>query len=259
MNQNDNIKDTILSQIREGKLHMHSPAYFALRVALLALIVFLALVVSVLIFNFIFFTIRISEEGQLLGFGVRGFLIFLEMFPWTLLAIDIVLVLAAERMLRYFRFGYRNPVVVLIGGLLVLTVLSGLVIDRATPFNDRMLQHARERNLGPLNGLYEGAHRPGPLGGGLCRCVITEVGTSSVVAYDEDASSTPITIILPPGFATSSVFKVGDIIYVAGDRDGDSIDAFGVRRRPPQHEPRGGASVTRPAELNESGTDDTME
>lgn len=213
---------------------MRSSGYFAFRVASFALVVILALIVSVLIFNFIFFSIRLSGESELLGFGPRGFLFFLQMFPWPLLVVDVILVVVAEHMLRYFRFGYRNPVLVLLAGLLIMSVALGLLIDRTTPFNDRMLERAHHHHLGPIDEMYEGAHRPGPLGGGICHCMITAVGTSSLIAYDEDASTTLITIELPPNFMTSLFdLKAGETVYVAGDRVGDTIRAFGVHARMP--------------------------
>lgn len=227
----NDIKNDILKQIREGKLHMHSSGYFALRIGALALVVILALIVSVLIFNYISFSIRFAGEDELLNFGPRGFLFFLQMFPWHLLALDVLLIVVAERMLRYFRFGYRNPVLVLLAGLLVLTVAFGLLVDRATPFNQMLARHAHRKHLGPFNEMFVHSRLP-PLDGGICRCVVIAVGTSSVIAYHPGASTTPLTIYVPAGFMMRMMgIKAGDIVYVAGDREGDTIRAFGMRVR----------------------------
>jgi len=229
----NDIKNDILRQIREGKLQMHSSGYFAFRVGALALVVILALIVSVLIFNYIFFSIRFSGEDELLNFGPRGFLFFLWMFPWHLLALDVFLVLVAERMLRYFRFGYRNPALMLLAGLLILSVALGLLVDRTTPLNQMLSHHAQRKHLGPFNAMYAHSRLPPP-GGGICRCVVTGIGTSSITAYHPDASTTPLTIYVPDDFMVRMMgLKPGDVVYVAGDREDDTIRAFGIRVRMP--------------------------
>ncbi|MBV9159376.1 MAG: hypothetical protein JO019_02135 [Candidatus Kaiserbacteria bacterium] len=231
-NDHKNIRDEVLQKIRSGEVSMHSSGYLALRIGMLAFVVLAALVISVLIFNFISFTIRLSDDSQLLGFGPRGIVFFVTMFPWALLAADAILLVIAERLLRRFRFGYKNPALILFAGLAVLTLALGLLIDNATPFNDRMLERAERHHLGPLDTMYARPH-PGPPEGGVCRCVVTAIGTSSVTAYNADASTSPIKIQFPQELAsaTSSVY-VGETIFVAGDRDGNTIYAFGFHTMP---------------------------
>lgn len=148
-----NLKDRILGEIRQGKVNMRPRLYFTLTVAALVLVSFVVLVISVFIFNFILFSIRLNHQDSLLGFGPRGWGVFLAFFPWTLLLIDIALVLVLETLLRRFRFGYRVPVLYLLGGLVCLTVLTGAVLDRGTAFNDQLFERRHELPP-PLENFY---------------------------------------------------------------------------------------------------------
>lgn len=152
----DKLKDRILEEIRHGKVAMRPRAYFVLQVSALAVVALAALVTSVFIFNFIVFSLRVNHEDLLLGLGPRGWGAFIAFFPWTLLVLDIMLVLALEFLVRKFSWGYKVPMLYLLGGLLVLTILAGVVLDRGTPLNDRLWRG--HRGLPPPFGqIYRGA------------------------------------------------------------------------------------------------------
>lgn len=230
MTHDTDIKQEVLAKIRAGDISMHSSGYFAFRIGVFAFFSILAILCSILIFNFISFSIRFSGQDALLGFGTRGFFFFFKMFPWPLFILDIVFIVAAARALRYFRFGYRNPALVLLAALLLLTFALGLFMDRETPFNDRILVHAMHHDLGPLDDVYQNARRPGPPEGGVCRCTITAISPlGAVVAQNPYASTTPLSLVLPPGFATSTL-HVGETLFIAGDREGDMIVVFGLHQ-----------------------------
>jgi len=136
----DNLKEKILSDIRSGQVHMRPRFYFVLQVAALALLAFVVLVISVFIFNFILFSIRINHVDTLLGFGPRGWGAFIQFFPWTWLLVDILLIAVLEWLLRTFRFGTKIPALYLLGALVAVTLVAGLAIDKGTPLNDDLLQ-----------------------------------------------------------------------------------------------------------------------
>lgn len=139
-----NLKDKVLGTIQSGEVTMRPRLYFSLQVAGLALLSFAVLVISVFIFNFILFSLRINHQDMLLGVGPRGWIPFLQFFPWPWLAIDIGLILILESLLRNFRLGYRVPALYLLGVLLFFTVAVAAVIDRGTPINDRLFERRHE-------------------------------------------------------------------------------------------------------------------
>ncbi len=236
-----NIKDAVLNKIRTGDLVMRSRLYFAARVALLTIVAIAVLVISILIFNFISFSVRISGHESLLGFGSRGLLTFFALFPWWLLLVDVALIIALENLLRQFKFGYKSPVLYLLGIILVLTIGVGTLLDRVTPFNDQMLDRAEHHGLpGPLGEFYESAHRGHVPDDGVCRCIITAINGETITAYDSvTGTSTVFTIEVPSDDpqATTSMLSVGDIVFIAGDKDGSVIRAFGISKFLPKPPP----------------------
>ena len=232
-NNHTSLKEKVLGKIQAKKLSMHPKYYFWMRVAALVVVSILVLLISVFIFNFLLFSIRISSSDAFLGFGLRGWQAFLAFFPWDLLAVDAVLVAVLLWLLRQFKFGYKNPMLYVLLGICVLTVGAGIAVDQTTGINERFLKDAHEHRLPPpLIGLYGRAERmPGP-GNGVCRCMIISIDGRTLIVSDLKASTTPFTLMLPPNDprATTSNLQAGDVIFVAGERAGETINVFGIRK-----------------------------
>jgi len=234
-NKKHNIKETILESIRARKIGMHSKNYFYLRIAALVVVSTLVLLISIFILNFLLFSVRVSSQDVFLSFGPRGWSAFLAFFPWELLAIDAVLVGVLLLLLRQFKFGYKSPLLYMLGGLVALTLVAGFALDRTTGLNEHFLRQADEHRLpGAFGDFYGHARRPPPPGSGFCRhCTIVAIeGNVLTVEEVRSEGTTTRTILLPPNDpnATTSMLKVGDVIFVAGDTSPDgNIRAFGVR------------------------------
>ena len=228
----ETIRDAILRKIRGGELSQHSRLYFMLHVAAVVLVALVVLTLSVLIFNFILFSIRINNHDSLLGFGPRGLETFLLIFPWPLLLIDVALVFVLESLLRRFRFAYKIPVLYLLAGLILAAAACALFIDSGTNVNDRLLNRADRHELPFFGDVFEQARRPMP-GSGVCVCTITAIaGDTLQVADTRSGSTTDLTVLLPPNDprATTTSLKVGDTVMIAGDVEQGVIHAFGVRK-----------------------------
>lgn len=227
------IAKNVIAKIDAKELTMRSRGYFVLRGVVLVLLAFAVLAISVFICNFILFSLRINEHETLLNFGGRGVIAFLSFFPWGLLALDVILIVLLEYLLRRFRFGYRSPVLYLLIGLLVLTVSVGLFVDRATDVNDRLMRRAHQHTLpAPFNDYYDHARQPIPEGSGVCRCVITSIDGDTIIVYNEDVGSSSILSITlsDDEHETVTALRVGDTIMIAGDESDRSIHAYGIRK-----------------------------
>ena len=228
------MKDAILGKIASGKVKMHPRSYFMLRVAALVVVSVAILLITIFLFNFLLFSIRINSTDSYLFFGPRGWGAFFLFFPWEFFAADLVLVAILLVLMRQFKFGYKSPILYVVLLLIGLTVAAGAFLDSTTDLNDRFLNAADDHRLpGPVNVFYGNAHRLPPPGEGVCKCVVVSSRGGILTVYDLRASSTPFTVMLPPNDprATTSGLEAGDVIFVAGERgvDGD-IDAFGVRK-----------------------------
>ncbi len=227
----NNLKDTILKEIKTGEVSMTPRLYFTAKWMALAATVLAVLVVTIFIFNFIFFSLRINDNNALLGFGSRGIGAFIRFFPWHLLALDIALIIFLQWLLRHFRFGYKIPVLYLIAALVFGAFTFGFVLDRATPFNDRM-HDGRGKLPPPMRGFYEGAQKGHKRGSGLCRCTILAIEGNMLIVEDTRSATTTLTVLLPENDrrATTTDLKVGDIVFIAGEEKDGVITAFGVRK-----------------------------
>ena len=227
----ESIKSRVLKDIHAGQVAMRPKVYFTLQIGALLFTAAAALAVSIFIFNFILFSIRINSHDALLSFGPRGWEAFITFFPWPLLLIDIGLVLLLELLLRQFKFGYKIPILYLLGGLLLVTATTAILVDRGTPFNDRLFEQSH-RLPAPVGGWYENARRPLPPGGGICKCTVRAILGNTLTVEDTRKGTTTLTVILPANSrrATSTGLKVGDTVFIAGEEEGGVIRAFGVRK-----------------------------
>ncbi len=217
---------------------MRPRAYFVAKVAVLALVAVAIVLVSIFLLNFILFSIRISSQDALLGFGARGLAAFLALFPWGLLIIDVLLIAGAQWLVREFKAGYTLPISYVLMGLLAAVIVGGAFLDRAG-LNDQLLERFERDELhGPLGDLYKSARILPPPGRGVCQCLITSINGNTLQVKDLRSAAT-LTVIIPTDdpHATTSGLSVGDVVFVAGDGDGDEDDmvirAFGIRKLPP--------------------------
>jgi hypothetical protein len=229
----NSIKETLLARIQKNELTMRPKAYFFAQIATLIIVSAGILLISISLLNFILFSLRVNNHDSLLGFGSRGIMLFLSVFPWTFFVIDIALIVFLEWLLRRFRFASRIPVLYMLSGIFVATISFGLLIDRETSFNDDFMRQADAHHLpSPIEAYFIQAHHLLPLGSGMCKCTITAINGTVLSADDIDLSTTThLTILLPEGSASStSWLSVGDTVFIAGDRDGNTIEAFGIHK-----------------------------
>ena len=234
-----NLKNRLLQDIRAGEVEMTPRIYFVLRLAGLAATALATLVVTVFLFNFIFFMLRVSGNEALLGFGPQGWRAFVWFFPWHLLIIDGLLIVLLQHLVRQFRFGYRVPILYVVAGLLALAFALGFALDRGTPLNDRLHEGRAHLPL-PMRDFYEGVRRQPPQGSGICRCEILAIEGNTLIVEDVRDSTTTLTVMLPSNSrrATTTSLAVGDIVFIAGEEEGGIIHAFGVRKETDSNEHR---------------------
>jgi hypothetical protein len=233
--QKKNFRERVLESIKENKVEVYSKAHFTFRIILLAIVAVLTLAISVSILNFIFFSVRISGRGALLDFGSQGFWFFLQVFPWLPLVFDVALIAVLEWLVRKFRFGYRRSVLYVFLALFAVIVSLSIFLSQGTGLNDALFQQGGPgQPPGPFGALYDYARRP-PQNGDMCQCTITAINGDTLTANDVNTPTlTTLTIIVPPGYLATSSLKIGDTVFVAGDRIGSTtIRALGIGSLPP--------------------------
>lgn len=228
------IKENVLQNIRNGTVGMHSNSYFTLKVVLLLILTAVIFFISVFICTFILFSLRTSNHNELLGFGTKGFFLFIVFFPWRLFIVDVFLVFYLDRLLRKFSLGYKSSILYVLLGSVILITSAAFAIDRGTLLNDRILDRADHEKLPrPIGVFYKRSHSLTPPESGICRCVVIDIKNGIIRAQDPRLGTTTFTTIFVSNNteqATTSGLRSGDVIFVAGTRENNGIRAFGIRK-----------------------------
>jgi hypothetical protein len=247
---NNEIRKSVLDKIQAGDIHMRSKAFFIGKMIAIIVVALLILLTSAFFVSFISFSLRASGRLILLGFGWQGVKVFVLTFPWGLMLIDLVFVVILERMLRSFRFGYRSPLVYLLGGVLVIVVVGGLVLDEETSLHSEVW-HAERSGSAPVfffSTLYNNVPQP-PHDEGVFRGTVVFMGVASpggpaffILKGDDpdsdigDFATTSIVwkVLLPPNMnaADNVDVGIGDRILVAGEVMPDGVHAYGIQKVP---------------------------
>jgi hypothetical protein len=226
--QTGNASSRVLEKIRAHQVTMRPRVYFTLKTVAFAAVALLALLLSVSIGCFILFTLRTSYETSLLGFGPSGLFIFLRLFPWPLLILDIACIILLEWMLRKFRFGYRSPLLYLLFGILVVILSVSGVLDN-DHVSDFVLRGAHDRGVPIVGDFYDQGRRPPPPGSGACPCVVLAIDGNTLTMQEDVPGETEreVMVVLPDNQATSSI-RVGDHLFVVGNFEDGVLHAFGI-------------------------------
>lgn len=228
------IKDRILHKIEHREVQMRSRTFFICKLLGVLVLALGILLLSVFIGTVLFFTLRINGHDGLLGLGIRGFVLFAQVFPWWLLILDGVLITALAWLVRSFQFGYRRPALYILFACVSIALVTGFTIDHNTSFNDRLLQDADDGGLPtPLQSVYKGTRRPPPEGAAY-RGTVLLPQKDGFRMYDPDIKK-ELTVEFPDSdYDDRITILVGDTVFVIGDREGDIIEAFAVRKLDPR-------------------------
>jgi glucan phosphoethanolaminetransferase (alkaline phosphatase superfamily) len=228
------IKEKVFAKIRTGTVSMRPRIYFVVRIILLATVAVITLALAMLVLSFAFFSIHESGEQFLLGFGQRGFMAFIMLFPWLPLLLTLLLVLLLDFLLRYFKFGYRISVLEIFLLALAVVVGAGILIN-FTPLHATLLNDADHDTLPLIGPLYEELHDSHQAEGIYRGDVSSIQGNEFVITHndnDQDTDDGTWTISAPAGFDMTTL-RIGEPVYVAGRLILGVVQAYGVHELTP--------------------------
>lgn len=229
MNQetSPSIKDKVLAAITSGQVKMLPRWHYVLK-AILAISGAIMLSLALLFLaSFIIFYLRQSGVWFAPGFGLRGIGVFLTSLPWLLILVAVVFVVVLEVLVKHYAFAYRQPLLYSALGIVLLVTLGGIAVAK-TSFHGEFLRQAREHRLPFGEPLYrefgvKGARNVHP--GNISE--LTENGFILSTRHDEDLT---ITVTPQTRFPIGYDLAEGDLVVVMGEREGDTVEAFGVRK-----------------------------
>ncbi|MGE5541118.1 MAG: hypothetical protein ACM3TU_02445 [Bacillota bacterium] len=227
---NNSIRSTVLEKIREGTVRRRPRAYFVARIVATVLVAILLLATSGVVISFILFSLHESGEQFLLGFGTRGVLTFLTLFPWTWGVGAVFLIIILDWLIRGFRFAYRIPLMPIFLGTVVASVILGIVLN-LTPLHATLLREAHERQLPVVEDVYghifDSHERKGVYRGSVIS-VATSTFTLQHNDWDHDPDDGIFTIFVSP---ESGILlpRVGDKVFVLGTLEEGVIEAKNIQ------------------------------
>lgn len=218
----------IMKDIQSDELQMHSRAYFKMLNLALVAVSGLFLMISSLIILIAFRDIKYGESLGLRAYGTRGYSEFFQTLPWLAIFLGLLAFLIAYTLIKHFNFTYKHRLHTVIGALVFAVVGLGIVfastgvegtISRTGPFENLRTfnRFSREHSVaGEIVGLEANK-----------LTIFTKEGETVNVRFTNNARS------------RYSTFKVGEVVFVMGNKQNDgSFEAYGIRRGempPPPH------------------------
>lgn len=222
------LRDNILAPIKDGKVKMRPRWYFVILAALYLVGVILAILFLLYLVSFVIFIFQQSNLWFLPRFGLRGMHEFLISLPWILIFLAILFIIILEVLVKRYSFVYRRPLIYSTIGIIVFAIVGGLLIV-LTPFHNGLFEQARRNRLPFAGGLY----RYYGMTGRRNLIMIGEISEITNNGYSINGPRGEITnIVVNPQmrFPLGTDFVVGDKIVVFGKFEGDTIEAFGMKK-----------------------------
>lgn len=242
-------KHDILTKIQSGEVDMKPRWHFALSSLLLIFGVLTAALIVVYLLSFILFVLRQSGVGFFPLYGFRGLSVFVMSSPWLLIASAGALVVVLQLLVHKYSFSYRQPLLYSVVVLVGVTLLGSYMISQSQ-LHQQLEIFARERNTPVLDRLYRGIDERQPEN--IMFGTVTSTSDTGFVLATDRGEELQVIVSKRTRQPRRIEHKVGERVIVFGDRDGDRVDALGVRPAPNDFvpgKPRRGGSEQQPVRI----------
>lgn len=222
----NNLADKIINKIKERQIGMRPRWHFILQTLLVILVCVLAFILAVWLLSWLYFILHASGAWFLPAFGRRGWLSFLNSFPWWPATIGLILVMILAFVLEKFRWAYRQPLLYIgLASLGVVILFSWTVAQ--TPLHRGFYREAYQKDGDLAGSLYRGYGRM-PAGPAYVGTVIN-AATSTFEITTEDGQV--IFVATTPGTRLPFGYNLApnDTVMVMGERSDNMLTAWGVR------------------------------
>lgn len=223
----ENLKDLIIKKIKTGDLKMKSKVYFMTKGLLFSLLILITALLAFYFASFVVFALRANGIFVAPLFGIKGIGIFISSLPWLLLSIVFLAIISLEILVRYFSFGYRQPIfysLLFIVGI----VLAGTFFVDKTHLHRNVFNHTRVKGIPFISPIYERYSKN--LSKSMHRGVITFKENEKSFTI-EKITGEEIKVILDENTNTprEKEWKKGEEIIVIGNLKNGIVRAFAIR------------------------------
>lgn len=119
-----NINDVVMNQIKEGKIKMKPKIYFILGSLISFLSVIFSLVASIYLVSLVFMSTRSVGYGRLMKIQA-----LIDNFPWVAFILSLVFVFVGLFLVKRYNFSYKLDFKYTILVFIASVLISGYVID----------------------------------------------------------------------------------------------------------------------------------
>jgi len=136
-----NITESVMDRIHHDKIKIRSKAYFVFG----SFLAFLGLAASIMVSVFLVGLIRFSlrAHGPMGDYRLSQ---IISSFPWWIVVVAILSLIAGIWLLRYYDFSYKINFTVVIIGFVLAIVAAGLLMDM-TGLNDNLFRFGPGRGI----------------------------------------------------------------------------------------------------------------
>ena len=221
------MQEKVLAAIESGALTMKPKWRFAFHATLVALGGVILLLLLVYVVSFALFTSRQSGIGYAAIFGLRGWLALLRSLPWVLIVLSLLFIGVLEVLVRRYSFAYRQPLLFSAIGIILIVLFGANALSRTT-FHPRVFRYAEQHRLPFAGGFYRGFSHPRLRA--IHPGIITAVTSDGFLLMSADSEPLRVIVDAQTRFPFGDDVVTGDRVVVFGDRTGDTIRAFGMRK-----------------------------
>ena len=221
------LKRAVMDAIKKDGVIMRPRWHFLLLAALTATGALILLLALVYLFSFVVFALHDGGSWFAPSFGMRGWFDLLRSIPIYLLILFAIFAVVLDVLVRRYSFGYRRPLLVSLGVIVVIVLVSGFIVAQ-TSFHRSLAFHARHGHLPQPFGMWYGhPHHERP--DDMYRGVIVATSSRGFLIRRGDESTSTIVVTPDTRLPYGKDFEPGDTLIIIGDEMGTgTVRAFGI-------------------------------
>lgn len=221
-----NFKDNIINKIKTGEIDMKPRWHFVLKSLLLVSGLLTVALLVIYLLSFIFFALRQSGIAFAPLYGFKGVSLFVMSSPWLLIALAGVFVVLLYVLVTKYSFSYQKPLLYSMIGVILLVLVGSFVLQE-TGMHQRLQQYSERHNVPVFTPLYKGLKGERP--DNVLQGTITELTSEGFILQVESGDRVIVVTTEETRQRPTDVRFVGESVFVFGDREGETISAFGIR------------------------------
>lgn len=144
MENNLNIESKVMEEIKSGRVKLRSKYIFLAEKLGVGSAFALSIILAILFFTLLLFYLRSSDNLFYLSFGSRGFMAFLDSFPYSLVLVSIFCLLVAGFILKKTNLIYKRP----FGQMAIFLIIAVILLSTVLTFT-RLAERIEQGTFNP--------------------------------------------------------------------------------------------------------------